>query len=132
MDKGNAIDQLSSAHAQSCRLLTAMARTIIISTVKSLAKEAPSHRFLNSRVREQCEVSLIGFRTKKYNNNKIKTEGVNNCWCSCQNRTDLGKCTHQCDETQENDSTRTLSTEIVFFGCKTIYRQEDRCLSEVR
>ena len=30
----------SHAHAQSCRLLTAMAKTIIISTAKSLAREA--------------------------------------------------------------------------------------------
>ena len=28
-----------------------------------------------------------------------------------QNNTDVGKCTHQCDETQGNDSTRVLSTK---------------------
>ena len=34
------------------------------------------------------------------------------------NRTDVRKCTHQCDETQENNSTRALSTKIVFFECQ--------------
>ena len=34
--------------------------------------------------------------------------------------TDLGKCTHQCHETQGNNSTEVLSTKIVFFGCKNI------------
>ena len=33
-------------------------------------------------------------------------------------RTDPGKCTHQCDETQGHKSTQVLSTKIVFFGCK--------------
>ena len=36
------------------------------------------------------------------------------------NRTDLGKCTHQCHETRGNNSTRALSTKIVFFMCKKI------------
>ena len=35
-------------------------------------------------------------------------------------RTDLGKRTHQCDETQGNNSTQALSTKIVYFGCKKI------------
>ena len=35
-----------------------------------------------------------------------------------QNRTDLGKRTHQCDEKQGNNSTQALSTKMVFFGCK--------------
>ena len=30
------------------------------------------------------------------------------------------KCTHQCDETQGNNSTQALSTKIVFFACKKI------------
>ena len=38
--------------------------------------------------------------------------------CLFEIRTDLGKCTHQCNEAQGNNSTQTLSTEIVFFGCK--------------
>ena len=39
-----------------------------------------------------------------------------------KNRTDLGKGTHQCDETQKNSSTQVLLTKIVFvfFGCKKI------------
>jgi len=37
-------------------------------------------------------------------------------------RTALGKCTHQCDETQENNSIQALSTEIVCFGRKKIDR----------
>ena len=37
-----------------------------------------------------------------------------------KNRTDLGKGTHQCDETQRNSSTQVLLTKIVFFGCKKI------------
>ena len=37
-----------------------------------------------------------------------------------QNRTHLGKCTHQYDETQGNNDTRALSTKFVFFGCKKI------------
>ena len=36
-------------------------------------------------------------------------------WC---NRTGLGKCTHQCDETQGNNSAQVLSTKVIFFGCK--------------
>ena len=32
----------------------------------------------------------------------------------------LGKCTHQCDETQENNSIQALSTKTVFFGRKKI------------
>ena len=36
-------------------------------------------------------------------------ERVNNCWRSRQNRTDLGKRTHQCDEMQGNNSTQVLS-----------------------
>ena len=34
----------------------------------------------------------------------------------------LGKCTHQCDETQGNNRTQSqaLSTKVVFFGCKKI------------
>ena len=33
----------------------------------------------------------------------------------------LGKCTHQCDETQGNNSARALSTKTVMsFGCKKI------------
>ena len=37
-------------------------------------------------------------------------------------RTDIGKCTHQCDETQGNNSTRyeRFRTKIVFFGYKKI------------
>ena len=31
---------------------------------------------------------------------------------------DLGKCTHQCDETQGNNSAQELSTKIVFVGRK--------------
>ena len=35
-----------------------------------------------------------------------------------QNRTDLGKCTHQCDEVQAYNSTQAFSTKTVFFGYK--------------
>ena len=35
---------------------------------------------------------------------------VKNCWWGWQNRTDPGKCTHQCDETQGNNSTQALLT----------------------
>ena len=42
-------------------------------------------------------------------------EWVNNCWWGWQNRTDLGKCTHHCDKTQGNNSTRALSTIFFFF-----------------
>ena len=52
------------------------------------------------------------------------------CW---QNRTHLGKCTHQYDEKQGNNNTQALLTNIVFFGCKKIdnkrrrkYKEEDR------
>ena len=41
-----------------------------------------------------------------------------------QVRTDLGKCTHQWDETQENNSTQALLTKIVFFGCEKGDRQQ--------
>ena len=34
----------------------------------------------------------------------------------------LGKCTHQCDETQENNSAQALSTKIVFFGCIVFFQ----------
>ena len=40
----------------------------------------------------------------------LKTEWVKNCWWGWQNETDLGKCTHQCNETQGNNSTQALST----------------------
>ena len=33
-------------------------------------------------------------------------------------RTDVEKCTHQCDETQGNNSTQALLTKLFFFGCK--------------
>ena len=33
-------------------------------------------------------------------------------------RTHLRKWTHQCDETQGNNSTQVFLTKIVFFGCK--------------
>ena len=53
--------------------------------------------------------------------------------CLFEIRTDLGKCTHQCNEAQENYSTQTLSTKMIFFGCKKIdnkrrrkYKEEDR------
>ena len=36
----------------------------------------------------------------------------------------IGKCAHQCDKTQGNNSTQALSTKIVFFGCNKIDRQE--------
>ena len=35
-------------------------------------------------------------------------ERVNNCWRSRQNGTNLGKCTHQCDEMQRNNSAQVL------------------------
>ena len=38
-------------------------------------------------------------------------------------RTDLRKWTHQCDETQGNNNTRALSTKIVFFGSKKIEKK---------
>ena len=38
-------------------------------------------------------------------------EWVNNCWWGWQNRTDLGKCTRQCDETQGNNSAQALLTK---------------------
>ena len=41
-----------------------------------------------------------------------------NNFVSLINRTDLGKCTHQCDETQRNNSIQALSTKIVLSGCK--------------
>ena len=43
-----------------------------------------------------------------------------------ENRTDLGKCTHQCDGKQGNNSTQALSTKIVFFGCKKRDGQQKR------
>ena len=46
--------------------------------------------------------------------------------CHVDCRTDLAKCTHQCDETQENNSTRELSTKIVFLGSKKIDRQRKK------
>ena len=39
---------------------------------------------------------------------------------SWQNRTDLGKCTHQYDETQGNNDTWALSTKTLFFRYKKI------------
>ena len=46
--------------------------------------------------------------------------------CHVDCRTDLGKCTYQCDETQENNSTRELSTKNLFFGSKKIDRQRKK------
>ena len=42
------------------------------------------------------------------------------------NKENVGKCTHQRDETQENNSTQALSTKIVFFGCKKRERQQKK------
>ena len=36
------------------------------------------------------------------------------------------KYTHQCDETQGNNSAQALSTKIVFFGCKKIERRQKK------
>ena len=41
-------------------------------------------------------------------------------------RTDVEKCTHQCDETQGINSTRALSAKIVFFGFKKIDNKRRR------
>ena len=46
----------------------------------------------------------------------LEGKWVNNCWWGWQNRRDLGKCTHQCDETQGNNSVQALSTKNVFFS----------------
>jgi len=43
--------------------------------------------------------TLIFFYGK---NTWVSEEWVNNSWWGWQNRTELGKCTHQCDETQGN------------------------------
>ena len=65
------------------------------------------------------------------------TKRGQSCWPACrmslfqedsywlwQVRTILGKCTHQCHETQGNSSTQTLLTKMVFFGCKKRDRQQ--------
>ena len=52
-----------------------------------------------------------------------KTLGLKNK--QTHNRTDLGKCAHQYDKKQANNSTRALSTKIVFFGCKKIDNKID-------
>ena len=44
--------------------------------------------------------------------------------------TNLGMCTHQCDETQGNSSARALSTKIVFFGCKKIDNNNKKGIKE--
>ena len=56
----------------------------------------------------------------------LSEEWINNCWWSWQNRTGLGKCTHQCDETQGSNSTQALSTKSVFFGCKKRDRRQKK------
>ena len=43
-----------------------------------------------------------------------------------QNRRDLWKCTHQCDETQGNNSAQAISTKMVFFGCRKIDNKRRR------
>ena len=43
--------------------------------------------------------------------NYVLHKWVNNCWWGWQNRRDLGKCTHQCDETQGNNSVQAISTK---------------------
>ena len=45
---------------------------------------------------------------------------MNNWWWGWQNRTDLGKCTHQCDKTQGNGR----CAKSVCFGCKKIDSQQ--------
>ena len=43
------------------------------------------------------------------------------------NKTDLGKCTHQCNETHGiNNSAQALLRKIVFFRCKKIDRQQKK------
>ena len=52
-----------------------------------------------------------------YSRNECTTAGE-------ADRTDLGKCTHQCDKTQGNNRTQVLLTKIVFFGCKIDNKEE--------
>ena len=49
------------------------------------------------------------------------------CNSRLHNGRDLWKCTHQCDETQGNNSAQAISTKTVFFGCfKKIGRQQKK------
>ena len=59
------------------------------------------------------------------NNLVVFEEWVNNCRWVWQNTTDVGKCTHQYDEKQGNN-TWTLSTKVVFFRRKKIDRQQKK------
>ena len=54
----------------------------------------------------------------------VSEEWVNNWWWGWWNRTDLGKGTHQCNETQENNSTHALLSVFFasfFFCCLPLF-----------
>ena len=48
--------------------------------------------------------TVVDFKAQPTVNIFLEVKWVNNRWWRWQNRTDLGNCTHQCDETQGNNS----------------------------
>ena len=74
-----------------------------------------------------------GFEHRRTGPTSFRPSDLNSLWSRTTDvlfnyvlrRTDLGKCTHQCDKTQGNNSAQSLSTTTVFSGCKKI--DKDMC-----
>ena len=48
-----------------------------------------------------------------------------------ENKTDLGKCTQQCDKTERSNSTQSLPAKNVFFGCKKINNKKEEAKKRI-